>query len=107
MFIQSPKVRNLHINEFQQMMRRLYFQRDSDRGLERTYDRFVAEVEELRAELGSNDRPALENEFADVIAWLASIANIVEVNLERAAIMKYNEKCPKCGHSPCQCPSSG
>jgi hypothetical protein len=42
-------------------------------------------------------------EFADVIAWLASLANITGIDLETAAITKYNYKCPKCGSSPCQC----
>jgi len=46
----------------------------------------------------------MEKEFADVIAWLASLANIMGVNLEQAALSKYNNKCPKCKQSPCQCP---
>jgi NTP pyrophosphatase (non-canonical NTP hydrolase) len=60
-------------------------------------------VKELGEALKANDREALENEFADVIAWLASLANVTSVDLEKAALNKYNGKCPKCGHSPCQC----
>jgi len=45
----------------------------------------------------------LQEEFADVIAWLASLANITGIDLEKAALKKYDNKCPKCGHSPCEC----
>jgi NTP pyrophosphatase (non-canonical NTP hydrolase) len=61
------------------------------------------EVKELGEALESSDKKALENEFADVIAWLASLANITSTDLEKAALKKYDNKCPKCKHSPCQC----
>jgi NTP pyrophosphatase (non-canonical NTP hydrolase) len=94
----------MHISEFQQMMRHLYFKRDSARGVEGTYSWLVDEVTELGEELKKGtDREAAEKEFADVIAWLASLANITGIDLERAAINKYNYKCPKCQQSPCQC----
>jgi NTP pyrophosphatase (non-canonical NTP hydrolase) len=85
------------------MMHQLYFHRDSERGIEGTYDWLREEVEELGEALKMNDKKALEDEFADVIAWLASLANIVDVDLEKAFFNKYANRCPKCGHSPCQC----
>jgi len=93
----------VHIREFQKMMRRIYFHRDSKRGVAGTFDWLVDEVKELREALKMDDKEALENEFADVIAWLASLANVTDVDLEKAALNKYDNKCPKCGHSPCQC----
>jgi NTP pyrophosphatase (non-canonical NTP hydrolase) len=95
----------MEIYEFQEMMRRLYFQRDSDRGVEGTYNWLVDEVEELGEELRKTpfDKKAMGKEFADVIAWLCSLANIMEIDLEKAALDKYNYKCPKCKQSPCQC----
>jgi len=94
----------MHISEFQQMMRHLYFKRDSERGVEGTYKWLVDEVAELGEELKKgSEKEASEKEFADVIAWLASLANIVGIDLERAAVNKYNYKCPKCQRSPCQC----
>jgi len=84
-------------------MRRLYFHRDSKRGMKETYGRLVDEVEELGEALEEKDEEALENELADVIAWLASLANITDVDLENAALEKYDNKCPKCKQSPCQC----
>lgn len=93
----------MHIYEFQELMRRLYFHRDSQRGVEKTFEWLVEEVAELGEALKIHDRKALEDEFADVIAWLASLANVADINLEKAALTKYDNKCPKCGRSPCQC----
>jgi NTP pyrophosphatase (non-canonical NTP hydrolase) len=93
----------MHIREFQEMMRRLHFQRDSNRGVEGTYNWLVDEIDELGEALKGNDKDAVEKEFADVLAWLASLANIKRINLEKATINKYNNKCPKCQQSPCQC----
>jgi len=93
----------VHIHEFQDMMKRLYFHRDSERGVKGTYDWLVDEVAELKEALEGKDVEAAEKEFADVIAWLASLANITGIDLEKAAINKYNNKCPKCQKAPCQC----
>ena len=93
----------MYIHEFQKMMYQLYFNRDSERGIEGTLDWFVDEVEELREALKERESKAIEKEFADVLAWLASLANLVDINLEKAAISKYNKKCPKCKLSPCGC----
>jgi NTP pyrophosphatase (non-canonical NTP hydrolase) len=93
----------VHISEFQDMMRRLYLRRDSNRGAKRTYDWLVDETRELGDALKSGDKEELASEFADVIAWLASLANVVNVDLEGATLSKYDNKCPKCRHSPCRC----
>jgi NTP pyrophosphatase (non-canonical NTP hydrolase) len=94
----------MHIHEFQEMMRQLYFKRDSERGVDGTYNWLVDEVAELGEELKKGtDKEATEKEFADVIAWLASLANVMGIDLEKAAISKYNYKCPKCHQAPCQC----
>lgn len=84
-------------------MRRLYFHRDSKRGTEGTYAWLVDEVRELGEALDNHDREELAKEFADVIAWLASLANVTEIDLEKAALDKYSNKCPKCKRSPCRC----
>ena len=93
----------MDITLFQEMMKTLYFKRDSERGIRGTYDWLVDEVRELGEALEGKDKEATEKEFADVIAWLASLANIVNVDLENAALNKYPHKCPKCQKSPCQC----
>jgi NTP pyrophosphatase (non-canonical NTP hydrolase) len=93
----------MEIHEFQEMMKRLYFKRDSERGIDGTFNWLVDEVVELGEELKGTDRLATEKEFADVIAWLASLANIMGIDLEKAALAKYPNKCPKCQSSPCTC----
>ena len=85
-------------------MRQIYFQRDSERGTVGTFNWLVEEVEELREAIKEGDEKAIENEFADVLAWLASLANVVNIDLEKAAISKYDNRCPKCGLTPCECP---
>ncbi|MDD3791664.1 MAG: MazG nucleotide pyrophosphohydrolase domain-containing protein [Candidatus Bathyarchaeota archaeon] len=94
----------MRIQEFQKMMRDLYYSRDSKRGVEGTFNWLVDEVDELGEELKGSDKQAMEKEFADVLAWLASLANIMGVNLEQAVLSKYNNKCPKCKQLPCRCP---
>jgi NTP pyrophosphatase (non-canonical NTP hydrolase) len=94
----------MYINEFQDMMRRLYFHKDFDRGVKGTYDWFLDEAIELGEALEKGDKKEIESEFADVIAWLASLANVVNVDLQKAALDKYANICPKCKCSPCQCP---
>jgi len=96
----------VHIYEFQNMMRRIYFHRDSERGSDGTYSWLVDEVKELEDALAAQDNNAIVDEFADALAWLASLANVVGIDLEKAATSKYNGKCPKCHKSPCQCPIS-
>ena len=93
----------MHIREFQELMRQLYFHRDSERGAKGTYEWLADELEELREALEASDKEATEKEFADVIAWLASLANITGIDLESAALKKYDGKCPKCRQAPCQC----
>ena len=96
----------MHIHEFQEMMKHIYFHRDSQRGKAGTFNWLKEEVEELNEALNENDQKALENEFADIIAWLASVANVVHVDLEKAATSKYDKKCPRCGRPVCECTSS-
>jgi NTP pyrophosphatase (non-canonical NTP hydrolase) len=93
----------MHIREFQEMMKQLYFTRDSARGIDGTYNWLVDEVAELGEELKGSNREATEKEFADVIAWLASLANVMGIDLEKVSLTKYPHKCPKCQSSPCAC----
>lgn len=93
----------MHIKDFQNLMRQLYFERDIERGPKGTLDWLEDEFEELREALEKRDVNAIKEEFADVLAWLASLANILDLDLEKAAISKYPNKCPKCKKKPCEC----
>ena len=94
----------MHIREFQEMMRRIYYHKDLKRGAARTYQWLCEEVSELGEAMKDGDLRQISEEFADVIAWLASLANVLGVDLEEAALAKYPNKCPKCGKTRCECP---
>lgn len=91
------------IREFQKMMCTLYFIRDQKRGAQDTINWLKDELEELDEALKGGNNEAIEGEFADVLAWLASLANISNVDLEEVVLKKYNYLCPKCNKSPCSC----
>ncbi len=91
------------IREFQELMRRLYYERDSKRGIERTFMWLVQEVGELSRAILRNDRENIEEEVADVLAWLASLCNLLDIDMEAAVMKKYPGRCPKCGSIPCRC----
>ena len=93
----------MEIEEFQQQIERLYFDKDQGRGWQETFIWFVEEVGELGRALRSQPRAQVEAEFADVFAWLATLASIFEVDLATVAQAKYGAGCPKCGHTPCGC----
>lgn len=88
---------------FQQQMVDLYGARDADRGLARTFAWFTEEVGELSRALFRGSHQDREHEFADVLAWLASLAAQSGVDLGRAAL-RYADGCPRCGATPCACP---
>jgi len=93
----------MQIHEFQKMMEYLYIKSDKERGIEATFKWLNDELQELKEALNNENKTVLEKEFADVLAWLASLANITNVNLEKVALEKYNHKCPKCQQAPCTC----
>lgn len=93
----------MKISEFQKLIEDIYFDKDSRRGLMGTFAWFVEEVGELSRALRSDrDEEKLREEFADVLAWLSTLASIAEIDLEEAA-EKYAEGCPKCHQTPCIC----
>ncbi len=74
----------MHISEFQQLISRKYEKRDRERGTPATFMWFIEEVGELATTLASNGGKNKEEEFADVLAWLCTLANISNVDLEKA-----------------------
>lgn len=94
----------LTLRGFQRLIRTMYFDKDEARGVDGTFMWLMEEVGELAAALRSGDRQNLEEEFADVLAWLATIANVVDVDLAAAVAAKYEAGCPGCGKLECICP---
>jgi NTP pyrophosphatase (non-canonical NTP hydrolase) len=89
--------------ELQTLIRDTYGAKDASRGSEGTFMWFMQEVGELATALRSGSAQEKAHEFADVLAWLATLANIEGVDLGRAIAAKYGAGCPGCGKTPCQC----
>ena len=99
----SDARRSVGLSEFQQMMREMYLEKDVARGVDGTFMWLTEEIGELAAALRSGTRQQQESEFADVLAWLTTIANIVDIDLSEAIAKKYGAGCPGCGERVCIC----
>ena len=106
------------LSRLQQLIDVMYSDKDRERGIEGTFMWFMEEVGELSAELreaGSFDEnerrnrnpgsshSRLESEFADVLAWLVTMANVMNISLTEAMQNKYGSGCPGCGMMICRC----
>ena len=96
----------MRISEFQKLIEDIYLERDRARGRDGTFVWFVEEVGELARALTrprDADGRNVREEFADVLAWLATLASIAGIDLEEVAREKYERGCPKCHATPCAC----
>jgi len=92
----------MEIETLQSTMANTYQARDAERGVDATFRWFTEEVGELARAIRTGERSNLELEFSDVLAWLLSLANLLEVELSDA-MGRYAGGCPKCHSSPCVC----
>ena len=88
---------SLTLRQFQKHISDKYEATDRARGSAGTFLWFIEEVGELATALHGKDRANLEEEFADVIAWLCTLANINDVDLADAVTRKYLSKDPPQG----------
>lgn len=93
----------MKISEFQRMISEIYINRDRERGVEKTMLWVVEEVGELAEAVrkGTN----VGEEIADVMAWLVSLANLLDVDVEEEILKKYPGYCIRCRKKPCECDS--
>ncbi len=77
----------MELRELQSLMREMYYERDSARGLHATFAWMVEEVGELAKAIRMGE--GIEEEVADVLAWLLSVANLLGVDAEEAVRKKY------------------
>jgi len=95
------------LEDFQSLIRKMYFEKDRARGVDGTFMWLMEEVGELAASLREGTHEEQAAEFADVLAWLTTIANVAGVDLTDAVRRKYGAGCPGCGQFVCVCDDAG
>ena len=93
----------MEIREFQQLIETMYSAKDRDRGAAGTFLWLMEEIGELANAVGEGTAEEKAAEFADVLAWLFTLANVEGVDLDAAIRAKYGEGCPGCGRMVCAC----
>ena len=93
----------MELAHLQEVIERTYGERDRARGVPSTVAWLAEELGELAQAVRKGGRAEQEHEFADVLAWVASLANQMDVDLA-AAVERYARGCPRCHASPCTCP---
>ena len=91
------------LGDLQQLIRDMYLEKDVARGIDGTFMWLVEEIGELATALRDGTHEQQLDEFADVLAWLTTIANVVGVDLSEAVARKYGSGCPGCGQLVCNC----
>ncbi len=96
----------MEIRNFQEMIGKIYIKRDRERGKEKTMLWVVEEIGELSQAVRKEDIPAIREELADVFAWLVSLANLYNIDIENEIKRKYPGYCIRCGRAVCECETS-
>ena len=84
----------MDLNELQKLMENLYGEDDRKRGLPSTVAWLCEEVGELAQAIRKGSKEDQLHELADVLAWLASLANQLDLSLDMA-MKRYVENPPK------------
>jgi len=96
--------KEVSFRDFQRLIREMYLEKDQQRGVDGTFMWLMEEIGELAASLRNGSKEEIREEFADVFAWLTTIANVVDIDLTDAITKKYGSGCPGCGCFVCLCP---
>ena len=101
----EPGKADVSLGDLQRLIRDMYFEKDVQRGIDGTFMWLMEEVGELASALRHGTHEERLGEFADVLAWLTTIANVAGVDLSEAVSKKYGSGCPGCGKLVCVCPA--
>jgi len=94
--------RDMDLRELQDVIDRTYGERDRERGVAPTVAWLAEEFGELAQAVRKGTPAQIAHEFSDVLAWLATLANQVGVDLTDV-VDRYRDGCPKCSSIPCSC----
>jgi len=92
----------MEITKFQEIMSITYEEKDNQRGIAATIAWITEELGELAQAVRKGTKEEQIHEIGDVLAWLTSLANQLDINLAEAAD-RFSEGCPKCNAIPCVC----
>jgi NTP pyrophosphatase (non-canonical NTP hydrolase) len=92
----------MDLAQLQDVIERTYGARDRERGVPASVAWLAEEVGELAQAVRKGSAAQQQHEFADVLAWVASLANQMNIDLT-AAIGRYASGCPRCSAIPCNC----
>jgi NTP pyrophosphatase (non-canonical NTP hydrolase) len=93
----------VELDAFQRLMAETYGERDRARGVPTTIAWLTEELGELSRAVRKGTVDEQRHELADVLAWLASLADQLGLSLDDAA-QRYATGCPRCAAKPCTCP---
>jgi len=88
--------------ELQRIIELTFGDRDRARGVPSTVAWLAEEMGELAQAVRKGDRASQLHEFGDVLAWVASLANQMDIDLTEA-VERYAAGCPRCHATPCAC----
>lgn len=91
------------LQELQAVIERTFGDRDRARGTPSTVAWLAEEIGELAQAVRKGSAEQQLHEFGDVLAWVATLANQMGVDLT-AAVERYADGCPRCHSIPCACP---
>lgn len=92
----------MELGVLQELMARTYGERDRARGVSSTVAWLSEELGELAQAVRKGTKQEQLHELSDLIAWVASLANQLELSLDEA-MARYANGCPKCAATPCRC----
>lgn len=92
----------MDLAELQDVIERTFGERDRARGVPATVAWLAEEVGELAQAVRKGNHDQRVHEFGDVIAWVATLANQMGVDLTEA-VQRYADGCPRCSAMPCAC----
>jgi NTP pyrophosphatase (non-canonical NTP hydrolase) len=81
---------HMELTTLQNIVKDRYYQTDKSRGIYHTALWFHEEVGELSSAIASGDQQNAKEEFADVLMWLLTLANLMDINMEEAVEVYLN-----------------